>query len=232
MGRRPTKLDSLKMLRRHGPAPSCVLDVGVQWGTPELRDIFPNRKHYLFEPVAEFHSAIARAYEGVAHEIVPAAVSHSAGETTLFTRAGQAGAEITHARIAHDRGPGARQGEHERRIETLTLDGFIAGRNLDGPFLLKIDVDGNEMNVLTGADAALRQCAYVVIEATMHAFAPRAEALWSAGFRLYDICDLLYYRGALHQADLVFVRKDIWRESALNRRKADPFDPDMFQKLS
>lgn len=219
------------MLRRFGPTPSCILDVGVQWGTPELRDCFPRLPHYLFEPVAEFHPAIVDAYRNVSHELVPVAVSHNTGETTLFTRAGQGGAKITHARIAHDSRPVTKTGEQGRRITTLTLDDFVARRALAGPFLVKIDVDGNEMNVLSGAETTLAQSAYVIIEATMKSFAQRAGALWSAGFRLYDICDLLYYRGALHQADLVFVRQDIWRNSPLHRRKAEPFDSQMFQKL-
>lgn len=232
MARRPTKTDALAVIREHGPAISAVLDVGVQYGTPELAETFPDIPHYLFEPVPEYRDQIEAAYSDIPHERIEAAVSREPGAFTLFTRSFKNDGAISHSRLEHDRGDAAREGEAARTVPTITLDSFVGERDLAGPLLLKIDTDGNEMNVLAGASETLKRCACVVIEATLQKISERLIALETAGFRLYDICDLLYYDGALHQCDLVFVDRGIWRNSALHRRRAGPIDPAKFQKLA
>ena len=74
------------------------------------------------------------------------------------------------------------------------------------PYLLKIDVDGHEPRVVAGATEALLETAAVVLEVTASIFLSRAQQLASEGFGLFDIFDLVYYRGVFYQADALPTR--------------------------
>lgn len=88
--------------------------------------------------------------------------------------------------------------------DELTLDSVLSDMP-ERPFLLKIDVDGPELRVLAGAAETLKHTSVVIIEATLGQLPDICNHLQGAGFRLFDIVDLSYYRGVLWQVDLVFL---------------------------
>jgi hypothetical protein len=96
----PIKRQSLSILQQYGVPVRTVLDVGVLHGTPELIEVFPDIRHILFEPVAEFANHIAKAYAGTPHTLVSAAVSDRSGETALETTSIIPGLEISHMIVA------------------------------------------------------------------------------------------------------------------------------------
>jgi Methyltransferase FkbM domain len=71
---------------------------------------------------------------------------------------------------------------------------FALGFN-EKPYLLKVDVDGPDLQVLQGANRTLQSCAAVVIEAPLMQIPERSKYLTDRGFRLVDTVDLSYYRG-------------------------------------
>ncbi len=85
MSRSPIKRQTLGILRQRGVPVRSVLDVGVQYGTPDVAEAFPDVLHVLFEPVAEYLPHIERAYANTQHRIVPCAVSDRSGSTLLGT---------------------------------------------------------------------------------------------------------------------------------------------------
>src|SRR3990167_5592894 len=66
---------SLRTARERGLAVGSVIDVGVQRGTSALIEVFPDKPHLLFEPVAEFLPDIARAYRHIDHDLFELALS-------------------------------------------------------------------------------------------------------------------------------------------------------------
>jgi hypothetical protein len=82
------------------------------------------------------------------------------------------------------------------RIDCLTFD---------GPALLKIDVDGEEIAVLRGTAGVLDQVAVLVVEATADSLFGIVQFAQAHGFRLFDIVELCYCGNQLHQCDLIFV---------------------------
>lgn len=55
-------------------------------------------------------------------------------------------------------------GQHVRRLEMKTLDLVVATLNLPYPEAMKIDVDGNELRVLLGAEICLSHCLSLQVE--------------------------------------------------------------------
>jgi hypothetical protein len=93
------------------------------------------------------------------------------------------------------------------------LDDVLKSRNDSPPYLLKIDVDGVELQILNGATQTLKKCACVIIECPMsldhRMFFDRANFLNKSGFVLWDIVDFCYYKNELSQVDLVFVNSEM-----------------------
>jgi len=50
--RSPDKYQTLCILRDRGVPVSTVIDVGICHGTPKLMQVWPDKRHVLFEPVA------------------------------------------------------------------------------------------------------------------------------------------------------------------------------------
>ncbi|KAA5804067.1 FkbM family methyltransferase [Alkalicaulis satelles] len=222
--RAPLKQDALDQLVRRAVPARCVLDVGVLTGTPELIRAYPDLPHILFEPVAELKDAISATYRGVLHQIVTAAVSDAEGEVEIEIHTDKDNGAVTHAGMV---APGAGRGGARRTTAAVTLDGFLKGRDLPEPFVLKIDVDGAELQVLAGAQETLERCSIVIVECTADTLCERIAAVQAAGFRLFDLAEPCYYDGAFWQCDAVFVREDL--HAQFFTRITDAADPALYE---
>ena len=75
--------NALRFLVANGLPVDTVIDVGVQAETRELRKIFHDKIHVLFEPLKRFHQTIGSRYRDIEHMLVPMAVSDFDGEAEL-----------------------------------------------------------------------------------------------------------------------------------------------------
>lgn len=75
-------------------------------------------------------------------------------------------------------------------VPAITIDGTCASLGLKGPFLLKLDVQGAEAQVLEGASATLARTTVVICEADVDDFQSINSALIKRDFVLYDITHL------------------------------------------
>lgn len=206
MSERCTKDQSMRLLIESGLKIPTILDVGVQFQTRELRENFAGAKHVLFEPVREYHDEIRRHYLGRDYELFEIALSDETGSANLQVFDITGSGSISHSSVNTGAGGG-------RAISSVRLDDFMQGRNYAAPYLLKVDVDGNELKILAGSTQTLRQCACVIVECPISLndglFFERAQMLRNQGFTLWDVVDLCYYKDQLSQVDLVFLRNDI-----------------------
>ncbi len=207
---RQSKHKALSLLRSRGFRPATVIDVGAQTGTPPLYEVFPDAHHVLIEPVAENEPALRQLcaqLSSAEYRIAAAArrdgtVPLAVSEDRLYSSVVPEGAEPA----------GSLPGR--RMVPAVSLDGLCAERGYAGPMLVKIDVDGLELEVLAGAATLMRPDAVFAIEATVAGgdarLLPIVDAMAAHGFQVWDIVDPLYRPGdeRMWQVDLVMVHRD------------------------
>lgn len=203
--RHPSKSASLRKLNEMGAPVATVLDVGVLTCTSELIAAYPKCKHILIEPVVEWNETITGIYtnHGIDFQLLNLAASDADGESLLEISTVIPGEPISHARLTDTKG----KGPQFRKTPTRTLDSLVAEMKPAGPWLLKINVDGAELKILSGAKSMLAGCSIVIVEAGLTDLVARASLLEHAGFELFDVVDPCYYDKRLAQVDLVFLNK-------------------------
>lgn len=202
---RNSKFGSLVNLRNLGFYPKVVFDVGAQIGTFELYRSFPQSKHILIEPVQENEPHLVKVCEQLedADFIIAAATSQSGTVEMRVTP------NFQYASICTD-GGGQTGDRHQRTVPAVSLDDICQERGLFGPYLIKIDVDGEEVEVLKGARQTLKETEYLVIEATLFGqLYDVMDFMRAEGFVAYDIVDHMYrpHDRALWQVDMAFVKE-------------------------
>lgn len=108
------------------------------------------------------------------------------------------------------------QGKTER-VQVTTIDKEVETRNLQGPYLVKLDTHGFEVPILEGAMKTLQQANGVIIEVyNFHLtdnsllFYEMCAYMDKLGFRPLDIADAFNrkYDNSFWQMDMLFVKKD------------------------
>ena len=198
---RITKKRSLQMIREMLPMPATVIDVGVQKGTNELYEVFPQSYHLLYEPVSEHEEDLRRIAMSLERcDYAIAAVSNVDGEVNLSVTPNRRYAAVT--------GQQKVPGREIRSVRAARLDTLVSEASAAGPYLIKVDTDGHEIEVLQGAINTLKNTMYIVIESTLfNQFHDVIDFMKSQGFVVYDILEPLYrlLDNALWQVDLAFV---------------------------
>ena len=198
---------ALSRLASAGVRPRSVIDVGAALGdwSRACAEVFPEARYLLVEPLEDFRPCLDALGFG---EVVEAAVADAPGERTIHVHPDLVGSSLLRER----------EGEHvdgvPRRVKVETVDDLVRERSLEPPFLLKIDVQGAEREVIAGAAETLPQAAAVITEVSFFdfyeggtAFGELLETMAAASFVVYDIGNLARrpLDGALSQADVLFV---------------------------
>lgn len=201
----------LRFLRERGFAPACVLDVGANetWWAKLATGIFPEARFVLIEPQAELLPGLTAFCEGHPDSrIVSAGAGPVPGEAVFTVWEDRSGSsfipDASDKLIASGR---------QRVLPITTIDAeFEAEPRL--PDLVKLDVQGYELEALKGASRLFGHTEVFIIETSLltgTVIPPLADivAFMNArGYRAYDICGFLRrpLDGALAQVDLVFAR--------------------------
>ena len=208
----------LSFAERCGIQPRTVFDVGVGRGTDWLYDAFPAAKIVLFEPLELFRPHLESIAATRDADFIVTALGTKPGRVTMrVPRISPTGASLL------PRDPLFEQLEVESRrvtedelcdVDVIELDS-IAHR-WSPPYVLKIDVEGAELDVLRGARQVLKSTDLVLMEMSVlprfageATFADRIRFMDEMGFRLFDIPVLSQTsaHGPLSFIDAAFVRK-------------------------
>jgi FkbM family methyltransferase len=211
-GRRRTQAAVIEHVIDLGFKPQTVIDVGVGNGTPELYGVFPGATHLLVEPLQEFEDGIKEICKRYQATYEIAAAGATPGKTTINVYpSDMQGSSIY----------GEAKGEHPdgsaRTVPVVTLDQLCAQKGLAGPYLVKVDAQGAELDVLNGASKTLADTELVLLEVSFFEFFVNGPQFYDVvhymkerGFVAYDIVDghNRPLDGALAQVDIAFVKEN------------------------
>jgi FkbM family methyltransferase len=211
---RSSLLGLLEQAREVGFSPRTVVDVGAAYGSFALacNRIYPTAKYVLLEPLREYETFLKKAMNSLADaEYIPAAVGREPGEATMNVHPDLVGSSVyLEEDVPLVNGV-------PRRVRAVTLDEVLSKGEAKAPFLVKVDVQGAEVDVLIGGTGMLENAEYVLLEVSLFEFfkgAPQFHDVLgfmkSKGFVPYDLCGLQYRTldRALSQVDVAFVKEN------------------------
>jgi FkbM family methyltransferase len=212
---RESVLHTLELARSMGFVPRTVIDVGAAYGsfTRLCRTVFPEARYLLLEPLEEYRPLLelVKQSSGSVDYMIAAASAHE-GDITINVHP-----DLVGSSLYREVETGTGVNGVTRIVRSVSLDRLTAQTKVSGPCLLKIDVQGAELDVLEGAERTLSDCGLVVLEVSFFRFfedGPECTEVLAymkaRGFVPYDIVGRQYrpLDGALSQADIAFVKDD------------------------
>jgi len=207
----PTVAGLLQNLKRNGFRPETIIDVGAYVGewSRMAASIFPSTPVVMIECNPENEAALRSAQRviGSGSQYTILLLGPEERETVRFYQLGSCSSVLEELTSFEKRKVGLPMG---------TLDGMLRAGGVRVPTLLKLDVQGFELEVLRGSPDTLGKAEVVILETALLPY-NRGAPLFSevvvfmenAGFVVYDFCGQFRRQTdhALFQTDIVFVKK-------------------------
>ncbi len=203
----------LGQAKKCGFSPATVFDVGAAFGewTEKCSKIFPQAHYFLFEPLKEYQLRLQNLVQHLKQaKYFPIALGAGRRQALINVHQDWVGSSFFQER------EGASVDGQKRAVPVQSLDEIVAQTRARPPYLMKLDVQGAELDVLEGAGKTLEQTEYMILEVclfeTMLAaplFFEVLEFMQKRDFVLYDVLSLGYrpLDLALHQLDIALVKK-------------------------
>jgi FkbM family methyltransferase len=202
----------LKVINRFGDLNlKTIIDIGAGCGTNSLLDIFPRLDFVLIEPLQDFEESLNKIVKS------RSARTHYSSDILASSK------QVVKFFIHDDKFGSSIKREFEntknsKAIErqSTTLDDLISQINFPGPYLIKLDTQGSELEILKGSLSTLQFTKAIIVEVSVQDFFVESHSLVELinflddnGFRIFDLSDLTYRPsdGFLAQLDILFVKK-------------------------
>lgn len=207
-----TMYDALLHLKNLNYQADLIVDVGAGSGTEPLLSTFPNAEFILIEPLIEFLPKLELLKENYKiQKIIISAAGTSSNDITINVHPDLYGSSL------FNESEGSYADGIPRKISMIKLKDKIAHLNSEKHNILKVDVQGAELDVLEGAEELLQIFDVIILEASFFKFLKSApdfaeiiKYMDDKNFVVYDMFDF-HTRpidNALAQVDILFVKRD------------------------
>ena len=205
---------SLIQARAAGFVPATVIDVGAALGSfsRTCHAIFPEAQYLLVEPLQEYIPSLTKVIKDIPRASYAIAAA-TAEEQVININVHH---DLVGSSLYQEVEEGSDVNGVQREVRSITLDRLVIEQKALPPYLIKIDVQGAELDVLAGGLTVLSGADWVLLEVSMFQFFDQGPLFWdvveymrSKGFVPYDVLGLQYrpLDGALSQLDIVFVKE-------------------------
>jgi len=197
--------------------PDTVVDIGANRGQFALavRRCAPDARIISFEPLEGPAAVFRNVFAGDTRTMLhPVAVAPDDGSRNMhISGRDDSSSLLPITELQNQLFPGTAE-TTTHLITSAPLDKHVAGKDLRGRALLKIDVQGFEMSVLQGCESLLpffshiyAECSFVELYAGQAFAADIIAWLAARSFALTGVFNVAYdSRGAAIQADFLFMR--------------------------
>jgi FkbM family methyltransferase len=205
---------SLRQVREAGFTPATVIDVGAAIGsfTRTCHSVFPNAQYLLIEPLKEYVPSLAKVVKAIPRASYEIAVAVPDEHPVMIN----VHPDLVGSSLYREVEEGTNVNGVPREVNAITLDGLVRERDALPPYIIKIDVQGAELDVLAGGEATLPEAEFVLMEVSLFQFFEEGPLfcdvvayMKSKGFVPYDVLGLQYrpLDRALSQVDIAFVKE-------------------------
>lgn len=206
----------LVSVKRRGFDPVNILDVGANRGDWSVlaKKVFPRANLFMIEPLAEMEEhlkSFCSKYEGSKYFLC------GAGSTTSKRYLTTWGDELAGASCMLEENPNLRANNMQREIQLVTIDSLIEEGKIPMPDMVKIDIQGFEIEALKGAQRIFGSSELIIVESSLFEFTKGIplvseviEFMRIKGYEVYDFSGFLHrpFDGAMAQVDICFAKKD------------------------
>lgn len=191
-----------------------IVDIGAAAGTPKLYNAFLYHKFILVEPQIEYKSQLDQWAKNLNAIIIQKAITKSDETKSLNINKYNTELSSFNNRAQHSK---YNQLSEKRMVESITLDQLTQQHCIaKSRYILKIDVEGFELDVLQSGPNTLSHTDLIIIEITFaqlydeeYNYITIMKHLEKEGFYWFDILDTAYGEASdgIVCADIIYKRK-------------------------
>jgi FkbM family methyltransferase len=218
------RMDSLlEDLKSRGFDCKSILDIGANntnWSIM-ARNIFPNAHFYLVEPQTEMEYHLKKFAEETATAFYFLKAVGARNEILTFT----VSEDLAGSSFLPKEEKSLLANGKQRKIEIITIDDLINSNEIIMPELIKLDIQGFELEALKGAQTTFGNTEVYIVEVSLFPSLERDDMpvisdvinfMLERDYTIYDFPGFLRrpLDGALGQCDICFVKKDSFLRSS------------------
>ncbi|MFZ1320193.1 MAG: FkbM family methyltransferase [Ignavibacteria bacterium] len=206
----------LKDLNSRGFKPKSIIDVGANNGewSKLANKIFKDTNFYLIDPLSEMETDLSEfCKENPGSKYFLYGVGSK--KEKLYLTLG--GVNLTGSNLMFGENDLLKKVNEQREIDIITLDSLIENNDIPFPDMVKIDIQGFEIEALKGGEKLFQKAEVFIIETNFFEFmkgVPLVHELIiymaERDYVIYDFPGFLRrpFDGALAQMDVCFVKRN------------------------
>jgi len=207
----PFLIGLLENLKRNGFAPRTIIDLGANVGewSRMASQVFPSSRYIMIDADPDNEPSLRKSASTVGQNSAYSTLllGPEEKEGVTFHKLGT-GSSVLPELTSYDRS--------QVKLPMRTLDGYMGSLHYDSPVLLKLDVQGFELQVLLGGTVTLSSAEVVIMETSLlpynenaPLFADVIAFMAEREFFAFDFCGQARRQtdDTLFQTDVAFVRK-------------------------